>query len=135
MSKDYYKILGVEKTASADDIKKAYRNLAHKYHPDKGGDAEKFKEINEAYQILSDKDKRTQYDQYGNAFTGQPGGGGFGGFGGGDAPGRLVLGQAGRGFRYAIRGPGRYDGRNVRIRPAGQKNAATPKRAKTSGWT
>ena len=84
-AKDYYKILGVSKDASADDIKNAYRNLAHKYHPDKGGDAEKFKEINEAYQILSNKDKRSQYDQFGQAFDGQMGGqsaGGFSGFGG-----------------------------------------------------
>jgi DnaJ-class molecular chaperone len=67
MSTDYYKILGVEKTASDAEIKKAFRKLAHKYHPDKGGDEKKFKEINEAYQILSDKEKRAQYDRFGSA--------------------------------------------------------------------
>ncbi len=78
MAKDYYQILGVERTASPDDIKKAYRKLAHKHHPDKGGDEKKFKEINEAYQILSDKDKRSQYDQFGQAFEGGQPGWGFG---------------------------------------------------------
>jgi molecular chaperone DnaJ len=75
--KDYYKILGVSKEASQDDIKKAYYDLAHKYHPDKsGGDENKFKEINEAYQILSDKDKKSQYDKFGQVFeNGAPGGG------------------------------------------------------------
>jgi molecular chaperone DnaJ len=78
MAKDYYKILGVEKNATQDDIKKAYRKLAHQYHPDKGGDEQKFKEINEAYQILSNGEKRAQYDQFGSAFNangfqGQPG--------------------------------------------------------------
>ena len=83
MAKDFYNILGVSKGASDDEIKKAYRKLAHKYHPDKsGGDESKFKEINEAYQVLSDKSKRSQYDQFGQTFEGAgPGGGaGFGGF-------------------------------------------------------
>src|SRR3989344_3029061 len=66
MSKrDYYDILGVSKTTANDEIKKAYRKLAMKYHPDKGGDAEKFKEISEAYAVLSDPHKRSQYDQFG----------------------------------------------------------------------
>lgn len=68
--KDYYKILGVPRTASEEEIKRAYRKLAHKYHPDKGGDAEKFKEITEAYQVLSNKEKRAQYDRYGRVFEG-----------------------------------------------------------------
>ncbi len=80
--KDYYQILGIDKKASKDDIKKAFRNLAHKYHPDKKtGDAEKFKEINEAYTILSDDSKRAQYDQFGQAFgAGGARGQGFEGF-------------------------------------------------------
>ena len=73
---DYYEILGVAKTATPEEIKKAFHKLAHKYHPDKGGDEKKFKEINEAYQVLSDKQKREQYDQFGRVFeNGQPGGG------------------------------------------------------------
>lgn len=71
---DYYKILGIPKNASEEEIKKAYRKLAHKYHPDKGGDGKKFKEINEAYQILSNREKRAQYDQYGRVFSGGAGG-------------------------------------------------------------
>jgi len=77
--KDYYKILGVSRNASEDEIKKAFRKLAHVYHPDKsGGDEAKFKEANEAYAVLSDKKKRQQYDAYGSA---GPGAGGFGGAG------------------------------------------------------
>lgn len=88
---DYYEILGVPKGASDDEIKRAYRKLAQKYHPDKpGGDEKKFKEINSAYQVLSDKQKRSQYDQFGSTFEqaqsqGQGGFGdaeGFGGFSG-----------------------------------------------------
>jgi len=85
MAKDYYKILGVAKEATDDDIKKAYRRLAHKYHPDKPeGDESKFKEISEAYQILSNKERRAQYDQFGSAFDFGAGGGfrpGANGFG------------------------------------------------------
>jgi len=89
MSKDYYAILGVQKNASQDEIKKAFRRLAHEHHPDKGGDSAKFKDINEAYQVLGDDKKRGMYDQYGSGVfeqggAGGPGGPGFGGFGGFD---------------------------------------------------
>jgi len=70
---DYYEVLGVTRSASQEDIKKAFHKLAHKYHPDKGGDEKKFKEINEAYQILSDSKKRAQYDQFGRVFDGNDG--------------------------------------------------------------
>lgn len=91
--RDYYEVLGVSKTASADEIKKAYRSLAKKYHPDiNPGNKEaevKFKEVNEAYEVLSAEDKRAKYDQYGHAafdpsMGGGSGFGGFGGFGGAD---------------------------------------------------
>ncbi len=91
--RDYYEVLGVSKTASDDEIKKAYRSLAKKYHPDMNpGDKEaeiKFKEANEAYEVLSNSEKRQKYDQYGHAaFDPSMGGGsGFGGFGGFDASG------------------------------------------------
>ena len=82
--RDYYEVLGVAKTASEDEIKKAYRKIAIKYHPDRNpGDKEaeeKFKEAAEAYNVLHDPQKRQQYDQFG--FDGPMGSGGFGGFGG-----------------------------------------------------
>jgi molecular chaperone DnaJ len=92
MSKDYYAILGVSKNASPEEIKKSFRRLAHEHHPDKGGDAQKFKDINEAYQILGDETKRKQYDQFGSAAfenggMGGGAGGPFGGFGGFDPSG------------------------------------------------
>ncbi|MFZ4648243.1 MAG: molecular chaperone DnaJ [Patescibacteria group bacterium] len=83
MSKDYYNIIGVQKGASAEEIKTAFRKKAHQHHPDKGGDAEKFKELNEAYQVLSNPQKRQQYDQFGSDFQNGQAGGGYGGFGGG----------------------------------------------------
>lgn len=85
MAKDYYTILGVDKKSSKDEIKKAFRKLAHKYHPDKeGGDEAKFKEVSEAYSVLSNDKKRAEYDAYGRVFSGanasSAGGQGFEGF-------------------------------------------------------
>lgn len=121
--KDYYEVLGVSKTASQDELKKAYRKLALKYHPDRNkGNAEaeqKFKEISEAYGVLSDESKRAQYDQLGpDAFEqaqaggagGNPFGGGFGGFSGSgmeDIFDMFFGGQGGRGGRSGNAGPQR----------------------------
>jgi molecular chaperone DnaJ len=82
--RDYYEILGVKKDASADEIKKAFRRAAIEHHPDRGGDETKFKEINEAYEVLKDTEKRKRYDQFGHAGVGGAGGNPFagGGFGG-----------------------------------------------------
>lgn len=123
MSKrDYYEVLGVSKTATQDELKKAYRKLARKYHPDLNKDnpeaAEKFKECNEAYSVLSDEQKRAQYDQFGpEAFEnggmgGGPGADGFGGFGGFGGSGMedifdMFFGGQGRGGRSNNAGPQR----------------------------
>ncbi len=81
MGKDYYKTLEIDKNASQDEIKKAFRKKAHEFHPDKAsGDEKKFKEANEAYQILGDANKRAQYDQFGSSFEQAQAGGGFHGF-------------------------------------------------------
>lgn len=99
MSKDYYKTLGIEKNASKDEIKKAFHKMAHKYHPDKKeGDEAKFKEVNEAYQTLSDDQKRAQYDQFGSE------GPQMGGFGGGQGFGGFDFGgfQQGGGFEFDL---------------------------------
>ncbi len=83
MAQDYYELLGVARNASTAEIKAAFRRLAHQHHPDKaGGDAEKFKQINEAYQVLMNPEKRQQYDQYGATFEQARAAGGFSGFGG-----------------------------------------------------
>lgn len=84
MAEDYYDVLGITRTASQDEIKKAFRKKAHQFHPDKsGGDEEAFKRVNEAYQVLGDEQKRSQYDQFGRTFDGaggNPFAGGFQGF-------------------------------------------------------
>lgn len=125
MAKDYYNILGVSRSASEDELKKAYRKLAHQYHPDKsGGNEAKFKEVNEAYQVLSDKTKRQQYDTYGRTFEGAPGPGagagqGFGGFqwdfsGGGFSGAEDISDMFGDFFGFG--GAGRQAGREARGR-------------------
>jgi molecular chaperone DnaJ len=77
---DYYETLGIPRNASKDEVKRAYRKLAHQFHPDKsGGDDARFKEINEAYQVLGDDNKRQQYDRFGTTFQSGQGAGGFGG--------------------------------------------------------
>jgi molecular chaperone DnaJ len=92
--KDYYEALGVGKNASPDEIKKAFRRLAVKHHPDRGGNEEEFKEVNEAYEVLKDTDKRKRYDQFGHAGVGSSAASdgnpyaGFGGFGGQGQPGQ-----------------------------------------------
>ena len=79
MTKDYYDTLGISKGANKEEVKKAFRKLAHKYHPDKkGGDEAKFKEVSEAYHVLSDDKRRAEYDTYGQTF-GESGPQGFGG--------------------------------------------------------
>lgn len=101
MNKDYYETLGVSKGASKDEIKKAFYKLAHKYHPDKkGGNEAQFKQVNEAYQVLSDDAKRSKYDQYGSGFENMQGG--FGGAQQGDFGGFDFSGfqQNGAGFDF-----------------------------------
>lgn len=131
--RDYYEILGVSKSASADEIKKAYRKVAMQYHPDRNpGDKEaeeKFKEAAEAYEILSDADKRAKYDRYGHQAFGPGSGGGFGGGGGmnmedifsqfGDIFGEDVFGSFFGGGRRGGAGGGRPKGNrgsNLRVR-------------------
>jgi molecular chaperone DnaJ len=115
--RDYYEVLGVGKTASADEIKQAFRKLAMKHHPDRGGDAEKFKEINEAYQVLSDQEKRTKYDRFGfnapefggaDAFSGQ----GFSSFS--DIFDMFFGGSGGGGFESFFGGSSRGQGGRMR---------------------
>lgn len=110
--RDYYEVLGVAKTASADEIKKAYRKLALKYHPDRNPDSkeaeEKFKEATEAYDVLSEPNKRAKYDQFGHSMGQQSfGGGGFGGFGAGGIDIEELLRRAGfGGFDFGAGGFG-----------------------------
>jgi molecular chaperone DnaJ len=99
--RDYYEVLGVSKTASADEIKKAYRRAAVEHHPDRGGSEEKFKEINEAHEVLKDEAKRKRYDQFGHAGVGSSaasdGGNPYAGFGGGAQSVNFDFGDLGLG--------------------------------------
>jgi molecular chaperone DnaJ len=100
MAKDYYQILGVPKTASADELKKAYYKLAHQHHPHKGGDEAKMKEINEAYGVLSNAEKRQQYDQYGQTFEQAKSQGGYSGFGNFNDFAQNFGGQGGNSYNF-----------------------------------
>ncbi|MGB0405092.1 MAG: molecular chaperone DnaJ [Fusobacterium sp.] len=124
--KDYYDLLGVSKNASDSEIKKAYRKLAMKYHPDKFSNASekekkeaenKFKEINEAYQVLSDSDKRSKYDRFGHAAfeNGGGGAGGFGGFGGFGGAEDIFSSFFGGGFGGSSRSRGPEPGDDLRV--------------------
>ena len=119
--KDYYKILGVDKKASADEIKKAFRRKAIEFHPDKqGGDEAKFKEVNEAYEVLKDPAKKQRYDQFGHAGVGGNGGmggnpfEGFGGFGGGAQNVNFEFGDLGLGDIFGSFFGGGGSGRSQR---------------------
>ncbi len=117
--RDYYEVLGVGKDASADEIKKAFRRAAIEHHPDRGGDEAKFKEINEAYEVLKDPGKKQRYDQFGHAGVGGNGGGnpfeGFGGFGQGQNVnfdfGDMGLGDIFNSFFGGGGGPGQRQSR------------------------
>jgi molecular chaperone DnaJ len=118
--RDYYEVLGVGKSASADEIKKAFRRAAIEHHPDKGGDEAKFKEINEAYEVLKDQSKRQRYDQFGHAGVGGNGGGGnpFEGFGGQGQNINFDFGDMGLGdiFNNFFGGGGQRGGQQMRGR-------------------
>lgn len=125
--RDYYEVLGISKGASADEIKKAYRRMALKYHPDKNPDdkeaEEKFKEAAEAYEVLSDANKKARYDQYGHAGMGGASGGGFGGMNMedifsqfGDIFGGHFHGGGFGGFGSRGRGSQQIKGTNLRVR-------------------
>lgn len=114
MNKDYYQILGVSRAASDTEIKKAYRKLAAKYHPDKKtGDEAKFKELSEAYETLSDPEKRSMYDQFGSDYQ-QAGAGGFGGGFGGNADFGDIFGDM---FGGGFGGAGGFGGGHRQARP------------------
>lgn len=124
--RDYYEVLGIGKSASADEIKKAFRRKAVELHPDKqGGDEAKFKELNEAYEVLKDESKRKRYDQFGHAGVGSsaasdgnPFGGGAGGFGGGAQSVNFDFGDMGFGdiFESFFGGGGRRSSRQAQGR-------------------
>ena len=111
--RDYYEVLGVSKTASPDEIKKAFRRAAVEHHPDRGGSEEKFKELNEAYEVLKDEPKRKRYDQFGHAGVGSSaasdGGNPYAGFGGGAQSVNFDFGDLGLGdiFENFFGGGGR----------------------------